>query len=99
VAGGASKWSPRGNSAQARRPRYFSARAVAHEQAVAQRRAAEGVSWRRRKARIVRQRLRLASKDHGGVLRATLTHKSQVEDVAVALALSGEEGVSVLDEW
>ena len=34
-----------------------------------------------------------------GAQRAALAHKTQVEDVAVALTFSGEEGVSVLHEW
>src|SRR5690242_8757007 len=76
-------------------------RAVAHEQAVAQRRAAKGIARRRGKARVVEKRLRLcvASKDDGGMLGAALTHKPQVEDLAVALALFAEEGASVLHEW
>src|SRR5262245_55664171 len=75
-------------------------RAIAHEQAVAQRRAAEGIAWRRREALVVHERfrLRVATKDDGGVLGAAFTHKPQVEDLAVALALFGEEGARVLNE-
>jgi hypothetical protein len=53
-------------------------RAITHKQAIAQRRAAEGVPRGRRKPRVVpkRLRLRVAPKDHGGVLRAMLAHET-----------------------
>jgi hypothetical protein len=76
-------------------------RAVAHEQAIAQRRAAERIPWRRREARVIAEhlRLRVATNDDGGMLRATLAHEAQVEDVAVALTLSRQEVASVPHEW
>jgi len=76
-------------------------RAVAHEQAIAQRRAAERIPWRRGKARVIAERLRLrvATKDDRGVLRATRADEAQVEDVAVALALSRQEVAGVPHEW